>query len=49
MSSKKPGNNKIQFKGKNTSVVLRNVRPLGYNANKPKAEEGDENIKSNDE
>lgn len=48
-SSKKPGSDSIQFKGKNTFAVPRNVRPLGYTANKPKAEEGDENPKSNEE
>ncbi|CAK8530107.1 unnamed protein product [Lathyrus sativus] len=49
LSSKKPGSNNIEFKGKNTFAVPRNVRPLGYTANKPKAEEGDEKPKSNDE
>ncbi|KAL5096235.1 hypothetical protein RYX36_000562 [Vicia faba] len=49
LSSKKPGSNNIQFKGKNTFAMPRNVRPLGYTANKPKAEEGDEKPKSNDE
>ncbi|XP_058767200.1 uncharacterized protein LOC131640841 [Vicia villosa] len=49
LSSKKPGSNNVQFKGKNTFAVPRNVRPLGYTANKPKAEEGDEKPKSNDE
>ncbi|KDP40896.1 hypothetical protein JCGZ_24895 [Jatropha curcas] len=40
----------IQLKGKNTFLVPRNVRPLGFTANKPKpVEEGDEKPKSNDE
>ncbi|XP_050882996.1 uncharacterized protein LOC127086291 isoform X2 [Lathyrus oleraceus] len=51
LSSKRPGSNNIEFKGKNTFAMPRNVRPLGYTANKPKAkaEEGDEKPKSNDE
>ncbi|XP_019418880.1 PREDICTED: squamous cell carcinoma antigen recognized by T-cells 3 isoform X4 [Lupinus angustifolius] len=50
VSSKKRGNDNIQLKGKNTFAVPRNVRPLGFPANKPKAEEeGDEKPKSNDE
>ena len=48
-SSRKPGSDNIQLKGKNTFAVPRNVRPLGFTANKPKAEEGDEKPKSNDE
>ncbi|XP_002527822.2 squamous cell carcinoma antigen recognized by T-cells 3 [Ricinus communis] len=40
----------IQLKGKNTFLVPRNVKPLGWDANKPKTvEEGDEKPKSNDE
>ncbi|KAK0590803.1 hypothetical protein LWI29_031902 [Acer saccharum] len=43
-------NDDIQFKGKNTFAVPRNVRPLGVPANKPKSDEGeDTNPKSNDE
>ncbi|KAE9595134.1 putative RNA recognition motif domain, LSM-interacting domain, tetratricopeptide-like helical [Lupinus albus] len=50
VSSKKIGNDNVQLKGKNTFAVPRNVRPLGFPANKPKAEEeGDEKPKSNDE
>ncbi|KAL2593527.1 hypothetical protein AAZV13_12G135000 [Glycine max] len=48
-SSRKPGNDNIQLKGKNTFAVPRNVRPLGFTTNKPKAEEGDEKPKSNEE
>ncbi|CAJ2649277.1 squamous cell carcinoma antigen recognized by T-cells 3-like [Trifolium pratense] len=48
-SSRKPGSGNMQFKGKNTFAVPRNVRPLGYTANKPKAEEGGETPKSNEE
>jgi len=50
-SSRKPGSDNIQFKGKNTFAVPRNVRPLalGYTENKPKAEVGDEQPKSNEE
>jgi RNA recognition motif-containing protein len=48
-SSRKPGSDNMQFKGKNTFAVPRNVRPLGYTANKPKAEEGGEKPKSNEE
>ncbi|XP_027353606.1 squamous cell carcinoma antigen recognized by T-cells 3 isoform X2 [Abrus precatorius] len=48
-SSRKEGSDNIQLKGKNTFAVPRNVRPLGYTANKPKAEEGDEKPKSNEE
>ncbi|GKV31604.1 hypothetical protein SLEP1_g40281 [Rubroshorea leprosula] len=40
----------IQLKGKNTFAVPRNVRALGWTANKPRTvEEGDEKPKSNDE
>ncbi|KAK7328362.1 hypothetical protein VNO77_22467 [Canavalia gladiata] len=46
-SSRKPGN--IELKGKNTFALPRNVRPLGFTANKPKAEEGDDKPKSNEE
>lgn len=42
-------NDGIQLKGKNTFAVPRNVRPLGFTANKPKADEEDEKPKSNDE
>ncbi|KAL2575137.1 hypothetical protein AAZV13_16G000300 [Glycine max] len=48
-SSRKPGNDNIQLKGKNTFAVPRNVKPLGFTANKLKAEEGDEKPKSNEE
>ncbi|WJX21824.1 hypothetical protein P8452_11204 [Trifolium repens] len=48
-SSRKPGSDNMQFKGKNTFAMPRNVRPLGYTANKPKAEEGGEKPKSNEE
>jgi len=48
-SSRKPGSDSIQFKGKNTFAVPRNVRALGYTENKPKAEVGDEQPKSNEE
>lgn len=48
-SSKKAGIDSIQLKGKNTFAVPRNVRPLGYTANKTKVEEGDEKPKSNEE
>ncbi|XP_050210099.1 uncharacterized protein LOC126660579 [Mercurialis annua] len=41
---------KIEFKGKNTFLVPRNVKALGWSENKPKTvEEGDEKPKSNDE
>ncbi|KAK7302396.1 hypothetical protein RJT34_13284 [Clitoria ternatea] len=49
VSSRKPGSDNIQLKGKNTFAVPRNVRPLGFTANKLKAEEGDEKPKSNEE
>lgn len=40
----------VQLKGKNTFAMPRNVRPLGYAANKPKTvEERDEKPKSNEE
>lgn len=41
----------IQLKGKNTFALPRNVKPLGWTATKPKADEGgdDEKPKSNDE
>ncbi|KAJ4846914.1 hypothetical protein Tsubulata_010310 [Turnera subulata] len=40
----------IQLRGKNTFAVPRNVRPLGWAADKPKpAEGGDDNPKSNEE
>lgn len=40
----------LAVKGKNTFAVPRNVRPLGFSANKPKAVEGEDEIpKSNDE
>ena len=48
-SSRMPGNDNIQLKGKNTFAVPRNVRPLGFTTNKSKAEEGDEKPKSNEE
>jgi len=48
-SSRKPGNDNIQLRGKNTFAVPRNVRPLGFTVNKPIAEEGDEKPKSNEE
>lgn len=48
-SSRKPGSDNIQFKGKNTFAVPRNVRALGCTENKPKAEVGDEQPKSNEE
>ncbi|KAJ1385724.1 RNA-binding domain superfamily [Sesbania bispinosa] len=48
-SSRKPGSDNIQLKGKNTFAVPRNVRPLGFTAKSPKAEEGDEKPKSNEE
>ncbi|QCD76392.1 squamous cell carcinoma antigen recognized by T-cells 3 [Vigna unguiculata] len=48
-SSRKPENDNIQLRGKNIFAVPRNVRPLGFTANKPKAEEGDEKPKSNEE
>ncbi|KAL2342286.1 hypothetical protein Fmac_010226 [Flemingia macrophylla] len=49
LSSTKPGNDNIQLKGKNTFAVPRNVRPLGFTANKPKTEDEDEKPKSNEE
>ncbi|XP_047154535.1 squamous cell carcinoma antigen recognized by T-cells 3 isoform X2 [Vigna umbellata] len=48
-SSRKQENDNIQLRGKNTFAVPRNVRPLGFTANKPIAEEGDEKPKSNEE
>jgi hypothetical protein len=45
----KRGGDNFQIKGKNTFAVPRNVRALGWTANKPKIEEGDEKPKSNDE
>ncbi|CAJ1963814.1 unnamed protein product [Sphenostylis stenocarpa] len=48
-SSRKQGNDNILLRGKNTFAVPRNVRPLGFTANKPIAEEGDEKPKSNEE
>ncbi|KAL9321545.1 hypothetical protein ACSQ67_013384 [Phaseolus vulgaris] len=48
-SSRKPGNDNIQLRGKNTFAVPRNVRPLGFTVNKPISEEGDEKPKSNEE
>ncbi|XP_012568351.1 uncharacterized protein [Cicer arietinum] len=48
-SSRKPRSESIQFKGKNTFAVPRNVIPLGYSANKPKMQDGDEKPKSNEE
>ena len=50
-SSKRPESKGIQLKGKNTFAVPRNVRPLGWTAEKPKAAESgeDEKPKSNDE
>ncbi|KAJ8445787.1 hypothetical protein Cgig2_027868 [Carnegiea gigantea] len=50
-SSKSCERDGIQLKGKNTFALPRNVRPLGWTANKPKAVESgeDEKPKSNDE
>ncbi|KAG2396416.1 uncharacterized protein HKW66_Vig0226910 [Vigna angularis] len=48
-SSRKQENDNIQLRGKNTFAVPRNVRPLGFTANKPIAEDGDEKPKSNEE
>lgn len=49
-SSKRHDNDEFQPKGKNTFAVPRNVRPLGFAANKPKAVDGEDEIpKSNDE
>lgn len=48
-AARKRGGDDVQIKGKNTFAVPRNVRALGWTANKPKTEEGDEKPKSNDE
>lgn len=50
-SSKSSERDGIQLKGKNTFALPRNVRPLGWTANKPKAVESGEveKPKSNDE
>ncbi|KAK7258271.1 hypothetical protein RIF29_23842 [Crotalaria pallida] len=48
--SSRKGGDSVQLKGKNTFAVPRNVRPVGFLANKPKAGVvGDEKPKSNDE
>ncbi|KAF5449935.1 hypothetical protein F2P56_030331 [Juglans regia] len=47
-ASRRRGNVNIDITGKNTFAVPRNVKPLGWSANKPETE-GDEKPKSNDE
>ncbi|XP_041010995.1 squamous cell carcinoma antigen recognized by T-cells 3-like isoform X2 [Juglans microcarpa x Juglans regia] len=47
-ASRRRGNVNIEITGKNTFAVPRNVKPLGWSANKPETE-GDEKPKSNDE
>lgn len=47
-ANRRRGTVNIEIKGKNTFAVPRNVKPLGWSANKPEAE-GDEKPKSNDE
>ncbi|KAI4296137.1 hypothetical protein L6164_036120 [Bauhinia variegata] len=47
--TRKLGGDNFQLKGKNTFAAPRNVRALGWSANKPKTEEGDETPKSNEE
>ncbi|XP_038876547.1 squamous cell carcinoma antigen recognized by T-cells 3 isoform X1 [Benincasa hispida] len=48
--ARKHGGNNIELKGKNTFAVPRNVRALGWTADKPKTvEQADEKPKTNDE
>lgn len=47
---RKHGGNNVELKGKNTFAVPRNVRALGWTADKPKTvEQDDEKPKTNDE
>ncbi|XP_022940021.1 squamous cell carcinoma antigen recognized by T-cells 3 [Cucurbita moschata] len=49
-AERKDGGNKVELKGKNTFAVPRNVRALGWTADKPRtAEQEDEKPKTNDE